>query len=174
MNDFAILYEADLLTPQEGVREFTLQAGWKNTVHVLLDDEELDTGERRSYTQRHLAKPSYKIKILWTQDDLRRPMSIFLNGDEERNGLSRAAVDHLNETVYIVKATDEPYIVRKTIHLIPADSIAVGFPGGLNYAYHAPTGAIVGAWERRWPKHWPQHRTTRPGRQPSNRQLALQ
>ncbi|MBK1878146.1 c-type cytochrome [Pelagicoccus mobilis] len=150
VQDYAILFKANLKAPNPETRHFKVNGGWQNRLRVLLDDEELNTGEHFNATDKVLESSEQELQVLWQRKhkNPRIRISAFLVGDNEQNGLSQAAVEHLKKTVFMVKAEgDEPYLVRKSIDRVPDKSIAVGFPGGLNYAYHAPTGAIVGAWK---------------------------
>ncbi len=143
IESYAMYFEGTLLAPNEETRLLEINAGWRNEIRVRIDGREFD-GKLAMST---ILKAGQKFELLFLRRNPRTDLRIELTGDNEIEPLSTASVAHSRKTELFLTAKDQPFVVRKSIDRIPNKSIAVGFPDLLSYAYHAPTGSIVGVWK---------------------------
>lgn len=143
IESYAMYFEGTLLAPNDETRLLEIHAGWRNEIRVRIDGREFD--EKLAMSTK--LKPGQKFELIFLRKNPRTDLRIELSGDNEIDPLSSASVAHSRKTELFLTAKNLPFVVRKSIDRVPNKSIAVGFPDLLTYAYHAPTGSIVGIWK---------------------------
>lgn len=148
VDDFAIVFEGELWVPGKGKHFLKIGTGRDDEIKVEIDGTEspaIVLGSR-DY-QFAVRNGRQKVRLSYLKRDKAPRFEVFLKGDALYEPLSVSARKRLLMTNYFVKATERPVVMRKKIEHLPPKSIAVGYPGGLNYAFSPVTHSIVGIWD---------------------------
>ncbi len=148
VDDFAIVFEGTLLVPDEGRYFIKISKGREDVVKVEVDGKEskaIDVGNREY--QFAVKNGRQQLRLSYLKKEASPRLQVFLTGDTLYEPLSVSARNRLQQTNYFIKATERPIVIRKKIEHLPPKSIAVGYPGSLNYGYNPVTNSIVGLWD---------------------------
>lgn len=148
VDDFAMVFEGTLLVPGEGRHFIEISKGREDVVKIEVDGKEskvIDIGNRKYHFA--VKNGRQQVRLSYLKKDANPRLQVFLTGDSLLEPLSVSARKRLLQTNYFIKATERPVVMRKKIEHLPPKSIAVGYPGSLNYGYSPVTNSIVGLWD---------------------------
>lgn len=148
VDHYAMVFEGTLLVPKDGPYFLKIGVGRGDGLKVEVDGkvpERIPAGNREFLFP--VKNGTQRVRLSYHKKDQNPRFEVYLQGDSIYQPLSLSARNRLLRTSYLVKAEGRPVVMRKKIEHLPPKSIAVGYPGSLNYGFSPVTNSIVGLWD---------------------------
>ncbi len=145
---YAMVFEGALLVPKEGEHVLKVVQAKEPEIFVEIDGA-VQTPRDGGNAELHypVANGQRAIRLSYLKRNEKSKIQVFLQGETLLLPLSEVARKRMAATLFPVTVAERPVVVRKKIDNLPPKSIAVGYPGGLNYGYSPVTNSIVGLWQ---------------------------
>ena len=151
---YAYIFEGDVLAPRDVDTQLMAFPAGRIILDVWIDGEFIDhpIAWKRSWPLKR-GKQHVVIKMMTPPPGGKAvsgevPLYI-MNSDLTRKiaALSVSADQDMRAEEFNVIAQSKPLILRKTVLNLPANSISVGLPQKLNYAFNTKSCSVVGLWK---------------------------
>ncbi|AWB65894.1 hypothetical protein C2869_05310 [Saccharobesus litoralis] len=152
--NYVIEYTGTLHAPLDQDTVLFAMIGKRQRLEVEIDGQPVDPSkEIWMQFQWPLKRGKQQLTLRYYQINIRKNLQpdakLFVAnqaGTQKLFGISPSGKSFLNQATVIVKAEQQPEVVRKKILDLPSHSIAVGYPNKVNYAFNAKSCSIVGVW----------------------------
>jgi len=153
MGDFSVVFEGDLIVPHTGEYEFAQQSDGGSRVWVdgdlLIDRNRMYAGDKAAQVTAatvHLRRGTHRLRYEYYDFDKDEQVVLAWSGPGlPKTYLSRQRKIDVSEPV-VLEVKDRARVDRVVLPNAPPKSLAVGLPGGTNFALHTETGRILYAW----------------------------
>lgn len=153
VKNYIIEFEGDLYTPTG--QQTNILATTKNDLFEVEIDGKIVQPSVTDWLRWAwpLKQGKQHVKIRYTTTNTRknsnRRFPLFVANDDLTRkffGITTPGKRLLHDATVNVKAESEELVIRKKIVRLPTNSVAVGFPEKINYAFNTKSCAIAGVW----------------------------
>lgn len=153
MEHHAITVTGELNVPY-GYATALLATGWRPFELYAEIDGKPAAQEDFTFGSLYLLPPGkHQMRLIYatTENDRppNQPITVTLASprrDRFYEGLSAAGAELVNQAKFEVLASEGARIIQRRIKGLPGTLLAIGLPGGVNYAFDTRSCAIAGAW----------------------------
>ncbi len=149
VDQFAISYSGELMIPYTEEYKFNGVIRQKDGLELLIDGKPLEVNLTKRSTfemKMKLTSGTHSFELRYIKNFKNSDFILMLIGKKGNIPLSLTAYHKLHNNSHIVAVTDKSKIVRKRFDKLPAGSICVAHPGGVNYAFDPRSGSVNAFW----------------------------